>query len=257
VIETIQRGLSFKWSLTGNKSAPTAAETPQIRYGLVVSEILPQEAPGIASSGTISESYWQYARQARVVYTIDRLEEDTSKRRVFPTALDDQGPAPAAVKSRHIFVKPSTEVSFKVEAANSEDTVSDKVGGGSLPGAKISAAQADGLVSAQIITNSRLGKESMSFETMLPLIGAASITKKWNNSFAPTQTSANNLLIKPSAPKLNVHHFILEDRFKGELLVKASSIDFGLAIEPRKGWAPEDHLGRSGDKISMTFTNTF
>lgn len=257
IIETFRKGLNYKFSLSGKGAQSAPSSTPQIRYGLIVQDIQPVDAPAIASLGTSSDMGMEYARPAKVIYTIDRLDEDRSKQPVFTTPVDVEIASSSGPTAQQIFRRPSTDVDLKVEAANSEDSVSDKVGAGALPGAKLTLSQADGLVSTQVITTSRLGKDTLTHQFKLPLYGEANITRKVNESFKPIQTSANNLLVSASAPKLNIHHLDYEDRYKGELLVKRPGFDLGVAVEPRPFWSPGDKLRDTGDKISVTMVNNF
>lgn len=263
LIERVQKGLSFKVSKDTKLIDKQVAAAPEIRYGLVIQDIVAEDTVSVAALGSITDTYGEFSRPAKIIYTIDRVEADTSSNRVFPnyapeasTPVAPAAPAPApSIWSR--FRAPSTDVGVTIEAANSEESVSDKVGTGALPGGKVTLTQADGLFSTQIMTNSRLAKESVSYNAKLPLIGEAHITRSYNESFHPIVTSANNLLVTPAAPKLHIHRLETEKRFKGELFVKQGLFDMGIAVEPRVGWAPSSKVGKVGDRVSLTISNQF
>lgn len=258
LIDEIRKGVNFKFSLFDRKNTPsaTSAPVPEIRYGLVVSDIEPSAAPALASLSSPNEL--EYATPARVVYTIDRIDEPSS-RRVFSDFSTTSNTAPLTTRPTSInaWKKPSTDVDVKIEAANSDDTVSDKVTGGALPGAKVTMSQADGLLATQVITNSRFGKDSMTHEVKLPIIGEANISRKVDERMKPIQTSLNNVLVLSSAPKLNLFYLNAEERYKGELLVHRTNFDMGIVAEPRKGWGPGQKTGSTGDKISLTLNQNF
>jgi hypothetical protein len=270
IVETIRKGISFRYSPNKSSSSASRSEgspsNPNIRYGLVAQDILPaSSAVQFASLGSMSDMGYEYAKPAKVVYTIDKLEESTSGKKVYrETRIETDHveissetglPAPTA---EEIFKRPSTDLDIKLEAANSEDSVSDKVGNGALPGAKVTVMQADGLIGTQVITNSRLGKESMNHIAKLPLYGEAHISRKFDEKFKPTETAAMNLLGKASAPKLNIIRNESESKFKAELLVKRPQLEWGVAVEPHAQWTPDQRiLSEKGDKVSLTFSNSF
>jgi hypothetical protein len=262
IVDRIRQGLTYNYSFD-KKAAPsnTKPATPEIKYGLVATDIEPMYAPGIASLGSITDHEYQYSRPARIKYTIDKLEADQSANRVFQpfTTIEPINPelGTPVHTAEEIFKKPSTDLNFKIEAANSEESVSDKVEGGALPGAKVTLSQVDGLVSVQVVTTSKLKKESLVYDTRLPLYGEASITRKYSDKFLPIQTSAANLLGKPTAPKLNIHHTAANNQFKGELLKKTDLTEWGISLEPRAGWTPGEKSGVQGDKVAVTYRNNF
>lgn len=255
LVDQIRKGFNFKLSM--DKSAPTApASAPEIRYGLIVSDIEPSAAPGLASLGSSSDLGMEYATPAHVVYTIDRIDEQ-SGRKVFHDSSANTESFTNAPTATSAWRNPSTDVDVKVEAANTEESVSDKVTGGALPGAKLTFSQADGFIATQIVTNSKLGKESVIHEFKLPIAGEANLSRKVDEHMKPLQTSINNMLVNPSAPKLNLFYLHTEERFKSELLVRRSNYDMGITAEPRQGWGPKQRIGETGDKISLTFNQNF
>lgn len=261
-VEEIRKGFNFKYSLNGKKtstSSNSSPSSPDIRYGLVVADIQPaNENMGVASLGSTNDMGLEYATPARVVYTIDKIDDQPVNRKVFPEAAPSNTDSfTPAKEATDVWRHPSTDVDIKVEAANSDDTVSDKVTGGALPGGKVTFSQADGLVAAQLVTNSKLGREGLNYETKLPIYGEASIARKMDEHFRPTQTSAYNLLVAKNAPKLNLHYINTEERFKGELLIKGARYDMGVVAEPRTGWGPGQKMGQAGDKVSLTYNQNF
>lgn len=263
LIEEIRKGFNFKFSMDRKKPAPTttASTGPEIRYGLVVADIQPADAPAIASLGTSGDMGLEYATRARVVYTIDRIDNQPTNRRVFPEAApaapSNEASFTSAPTTPAVWKRPSTDIDVKVEAANTDDTISDKVTGGVIPGGKVTFSQADGLFATQVVTNSHLGKDSIAHEVKLPIFGEASLARKMDEHFRPSQTSVYNLLVKKDAPIVNIHYLNSDDRFKGELFIKRNNYDLGLVAEPRSGWGPKSKVGQVGDKISVTLAQSF
>lgn len=259
IVERIKQGLTYKLSLTGNTTPLSTKEAvPEIRYGLIVQDIEPVQAPLLASLDRIDDSYDDYARPARVVYTIDRVGTDTSSQRVFRDFSSDLVPVPETRRNLPKFFKrPSTDIDLKVEASNSEESVSEKVGSGALPGGKFTFTQADGFLSLQVLTNARLGKESMNYETRLPIYGEASISRKYDEKFKTTQTALNNILVTPDAPQVNLYHLVTENRYRGELFFRRPNLDIGVALDPRVGWAPGEKSGKVGDRVTMSLYHAF
>ncbi len=263
IIERIQRGFNFKLSMNAKDSeTEKASSVPNIRYGLVVQDIEPTEAPSIALIDSSIDSEMIYARKARVTYTIDKLNEDQSRNPVFAPIPDpvqsEVGIGSSGALAHEIFKrKPSTDVNMHVEAANGDDTVSDKVGAGSVPGARVTLTQADGLWATQILTTSKAGMDNLTHEAKLPIFGEANITRKFDKSFKAIRTSGNNLLAASDAPKLNVHHLVLENRFTGEMLMQRPLYEWGVTVEPRVGWSPGQPVSQQGDRVSFKVLNRF
>lgn len=263
-VEEIRKGFNFKYSLGRKSESPQAAPSgPDIRYGLVVADIQPASAPGLASLGTMDDVGLEYATPARVVYTIDRIDDQPMNRKVFPAAV---APNPTdsftpTASANSVWKRPSTDLDIKVEAANSADTVSDKMTDGALPGGKMTIAQADGLYAAQIVTNSRLGRESLSHELKLPLFGEASVARRMDEHGKPIQTSFYNVLVAKNVPIVNLHYLNNEERYKGEFFLRGanqtSNYDMGITAEPRSGWGPGQRTGETGDKVSLTLIQNF
>lgn len=263
-VEEIRKGFNFKYSFNKRKgeAAPAASSTPDIRYGLVVADIQPASAPGVASLGTAGDLGLEYATPARVVYTIDRIDDQPVNRKVFPAATPNPTDSFTPTASANsVWRRPSTDLDIKVEAANSADTVSDKVTDGAIPGGKVTIAQADGLYAAQLLTNSHLGKEGVFHELKLPILGEANIARRMDERGKPIQTSFYNVLVVKNAPTVNIHYLNSEDRFKSEFFLrgttKTSTYDLGITAEPRVSWAPGQRMGEKGDKVSLSLVQNF
>ena len=262
-VEEIRKGLNFKYSFNKKPAAESVApSTPDIRYGLVVADIQPASAPGVASLGTASDVGLEYATPARVVYTIDRIDDQPTNRKVFPDAVANPTDSFTPTASANsVWKHPSKDLDIKVEAANSTDTVSDKVTDGAIPGGKVTIAQADGLYAMQIITNSHLGKDAVFHELKLPIVGELNLARRMDEHGRPIQTSFYNVLVAKNVPRVNVHYLNSEDRFKGEFFLKGatknSTYDMGITAEPRVSWGPGQRMGETGDKVSLTLTQNF
>ena len=264
IFEEIRKGVSFNLSLNSTRSKSgngASSDIPRIRYGLVVDDIIPNKGPSLASLGTIQDTDFSYAAPATVIYSVDKLEEPTTTT-VFQRPSEEVGDASstdsltAGIASTGLKI-PRPDLTVRFDAANPEDSVSDNIAGSAMPGARVTLSQIDGLVATQVVTNSHLGKQSVTHEIKIPIKGEAAIMRKFDEKFKPVQTSALNLLATTEAPKLNVHYLHQDDKFKGELLFKHPTVDVGLTAEPRQGWKPGKNFGREGDKITLTGVHSF
>ena len=253
IIAKIQSGVNFTWS-PGSKTLPFSEKkvAPPIHYGLVLQDIQPQAAPALASLSDTSDVFWQYSRPAHLTYTIDRVDLDSANRKVFPSS-----DAVPAVESSSPLRRVSTDVAVKIEAANSNEVVSDSVGSGGLPGAKISLSQADGLLSTEIVTDGKLKTQSTVYQSKVPLTKKSFVSGKWNESFKATETALVGVLPGERAATIGLYHLHIEKRYKAEIAMQKNQVNLGLAVEPRTSWQPDQRLGTTRDKITMTIASTF
>jgi hypothetical protein len=258
LVQKIKKGLHYKLSLApANQSPPQ--DVPDIRYGLIVQDIIPSQAPALAALEYDYENRHMYTRPAKVIYSIDKLSEDRSPRLVlspvpgtYESEISYVGPA-----AHVIFKKPSTDFDLNIDAADADESVSSTVGSGSAPGAKVTLTQADGLWSTQLVTKSSATQDNMTHEVKVPVCGEASFTRKFDSSFKAIKTSANNVLGSTSAPKVHVHHLASQNRYAGEFAQKKNSLEWGLVVEPRVGWQPGESVSKTGDKVSIRIANSF
>lgn len=261
IIETIRSGLSLNLDLRSpGNSLHQSREIPNIRYGLVETEILPGErSTPIANLGTISDIDPSYLGQARVVYTIDKVTNEPS-RQVFQD-YPITSPADDSMQNMTIWKRtPSTAVNLKVDAADQEATMSDKVSNGSIPGARFTLTQADGLVSAKFVAGGNTDvKKSLVTEIKAPLYGEMSICRTFNHKMKAKETSALNILGSSNLPRLNLVYAHEEQKAKAEWVVKKSGFEYSVIAEPRVGWSPsaESKLGEEGDKLSVNVITSF
>ncbi len=259
VIERIQKGLLFHLDMK-NPAATlrTTDSTPNIRYGLVESDILPSKISlPVASITSLSDMESQYATPAHVIYTIDRIDHD-GRRTVFHQV--DVEPI-HQTQSTAIWTKlPSTKVNVKIDAADQNTAMSDQVGSsGAMPGMRVTVSQADGLITTQAVAGGGASKKSMTTEMKAPLYGEMSIARKYDYKMRPTETSAQNILGDASLPRVNLLYAHASKKLRGEWLVKKERFEYNVTAEPRQGWGQgsQNSLGKVGDKISFGMLKTF
>ena len=250
IFNRFKNGLVFKLDLASPDSLkPKSNAAPDIRYGLVEADILPAEnAVPVASLGSLSDMDSGFARPAKVIYTIDRLDSHEN-RKVFPDApaFDD-----ALAQNTSVWSKtPSMKMDVKVDAADQEAAVSDQVGQGSLPGARITMTQADGFITTQFIAGGKSAQDRVTTELKAPLYGEMSVARKYNHKMQATQTAALNILGDSSLPRVNVFYANLEKKYKGEWIVKKDRFEYNVTAESRQGF------GSSGDKVSFGLGTAF
>jgi hypothetical protein len=258
VIARIQKGLSFNLDLK-NPGSAVARDTsvPEIRYGLVETDILPSDRQiPVASYGTISEIDARYSSPAKVVYTIDRLET-TQNKTVFESSSTTESGAQETQNVSMWSRLPSSAVRVKFDAADQNSAVADQVSARSAaPAMRVTLTQADGLVSTQMVTGA---KESMTTEFKAPLYGEMSMARKYDSKFKATETSAQNILGHSSLPRLNLIYAHNAKSAKGEWIVKRDRFEYSVTAEPRQGWVAsgDSALGKVGDKVTLAVNTSF
>jgi hypothetical protein len=258
IIETIRNGMKFSLNLRNPvESLAGKIKTPDIRYGLVESEIIPATQPiAIAALGTMSDLNPEFGSPAKVIYTIDKLSDDATGPVFTKDDHDDQVIQNSSLWSR----MPSSNVNIKVDAADQDAVMADQVSTGALPGAKFTLSQADGFFSTQFVAGGKSDlKKSMVHQVQAPLYGEMSIARQFNYKMKPIHTSALNVLGDSKLPRVNLTYVHSSARAKGELVVKNARSEMSVIAEPRQGWSPtgQDRLGLPGDKISVAFSKTF
>jgi hypothetical protein len=258
ILDRLKNGMVFKLDLLNPASAMKKANTtPDIRYGLVETDILPaSDSIPVASLGDLSEMESGFARPAKVIYTIDRLD-GRENRKVFP---ESQGVDDSQVQNTSMWSKrPSMKMDIKIDAADQDAAVTDQVGQGSLPGARITMTQADGFISTQFVAGGKSSKKSLTTELKVPLYGEMSIARKFNYKMQATQTSALNILGDSSLPRVNILYANLDKKFKGEWIVKRDRFEYNVTAEPRQGFgsAGQTKFGKFGDKVSFGLGTAF
>ncbi len=259
VIERMQRGLNFNLDIT-NPSASLRRDQhiPQIRYGLVEADILPAtRAVPVASNHLISEIDHEYATPATVIYTIDRIDSE-GNRAVFSqeASTDDHQTQNTSLWGK----MPSSQIKIKIDAADQNTAMSDQLGQGrALPGMRLTLAQADGLITSQMIAGGADSKKTLVTEVKAPVYGEMSIARKFDYKMHPTETSAQNILGDANLARVNITYAHPSQKLRGEWVVKHDRFEYNVTAEPRQGWTPgsESHLGKVGDKLSFGMNTSF
>jgi hypothetical protein len=259
VIERLQRGLNFSLDMSNpGTTLRRNAVHPQIRYGLVESDILPAvKTLPVASSQTLSEMDYEYATPAQVIYTIDRIDHDGPRAVFSEVSMFDNDQMP----SSSIWSKmPSSSIKVKIDAADTSTAMSDQVSrAGPIPGMRLTFTQADGLITTQVVASGADSRKSMVTEMRAPLYGAMSVARKFNYKMLPTETSAQNILGDAEVALVNVVYTHTSKRFRGEWGVKRNRFEYNVVAEPRQGWGSDQdsQLGKVGDKISLSMNTSF
>lgn len=259
IIERMQRGLNFNLDIT-NPSASLRRDQyiPQIRYGLVEADILPAtRAVPVASNHLISEIDHQYATPAKVVYTIDRIDSDGS-RAVFrqDTSSDEQHTQNTSLWGK----MPSSQIKIKIDAADQNTAMSDQLSQGrALPGMRLTLAQADGLITSQMVAGGADSRKTLLTEMKAPVYGEMSIARKFDYKMHPTETSAQNVLGDSRLARVNITYAHPLQKLRGEWIVRHDRFEYNVTAEPRQGWRPgsESQLGKVGDKLSFGMNTSF
>ena len=258
VFGQIKNGLVFKLDILKPENVISPSrDVPVIRYGLVETDILPAEKNvPMASLGGISESDTDFLQPAKVVYTIDRIDGGEN-RKIFmeTTTSDDLTVQNASQWGR----RPSMKVDVKINAADQDAAVTDQVGQGAIPAARITLTQADGFISTQFIAGSKSANKSMTTEFKAPLYGEMSLAQKYNYKMQATQTAALNVLGEWWLPRVNLLYANVEKKIRGEWVVKRERFEYNVTAESRPGFGEngEKKFGKVGDKLSFGLATAF
>ena len=257
IMARIKEGLSFNMDmLNPAASVKTNSAVPDIRYGLVESDILPSDHQiPVASLTQMSELDASFSSPAKVVYTIDRVHSAEAQQ-VFQESLI----VTSENQNTSVWTKrPSTSFKVKIDAADQNATVSDQVGSGSLPGARVALTQADGLVSTQFIAGGASSTKTMTTEVKAPLYKEMSLSRKYDYKMKATHTAAMNILGDSSLPQVNVLYAHNDKKVKGEWIVRKNRFEYNVTAEPRQGFGSgsENKLGKVGDKVSVGLNTSF
>jgi hypothetical protein len=265
IFDRIRKGLTFHFDAKGTKATkPTSAFTPAIRYGLVETDIISGESPiAIASLGSIEEMGRGYSRQAKVVYTIDKLDDEQVNYKVFSQQSPEFDSANAEIGSEkpqdvNMWNRaPSSEVDLTIDAADSNAAVSDSLGQAKAPGARITLTQMDGFLSIQAVSSDLNKSRTMTLKA--PLYRQMSLSRKMDSKFHATETAATNILGDSSLPTVNVVYAHGEKKIRGEMTMKNDRVNYTVTAEPRLGWGSNGDykIKRIGDKISAGLSTSF
>lgn len=262
LFERVRRGLTLNLDAShGGHTDAVSFETRSPRYGLVATDIIPNDSQiSIASLDTIKELNQGYARPAKVVYVVGKLDADRGEDKVFNqqdlTSNPEMGlvtPPEAGMWNR----KPSTELDLTMDVVDPRAAASDSLGGAKVPGALVTLTQRDGFISVQAVTTDLHKSRSVTLKA--PLYGRMSISRKMDGRSRAIETTAMNLLGDSGLPAVNVVYLHDEKKARGEMVVKDHGVHYTLTLEPRAGWASDSDykMRRVGDKISAGVETSF
>jgi hypothetical protein len=261
LITKFQKGLNFNLDLKGSSTSSKASSSvPEIKYGLVESDIIPGEHQiPIASLGRMDEFDAPFSTPAKVVYTIDKLDGSQSTT-VFNTPADTE--SYTEIQSTSMWKRiPSHQVKIKIDAADQNNAVTDQVNSNAAPTApamRVTMTQADGFVSTQVTTG-KDSKKSMITELRAPLYGEMSLARKYDYKHKPTETVAQNILGSRHRPLVNIAYVHKTQTSKAEVVVRHKRSEYKVIAEPRNGWSPsgDRSMGKVGDKITLAVVSSF
>jgi hypothetical protein len=254
--KALKEGLSFNLNMGSwfaPKSEPTV-QSGQIRYGLIVQDIVPtKRGPAQAAiNDSISEDL-RYAGQAEVKWTIGPVTE-LENRQIF-TETPAPGESAESFWSRLSVPKPNFAGKIEPATAESGPVVTGK---GLGQGFKVSMTQEDGLYQVVMVTSSLLKKDRLSHEFRIPVVGNMKIGRRLDDKFEAVQTSAYNVLIDKRAPIVNIHYVNAEDRFRLEAAYERPGQSITAEAKMRPGFKPgQESLGQPGEEYKINYNKSF
>ena len=251
-IQKIQSGFKFNVDLSpSSKTSLTNANKQsdsQVKYGLVLKEIVKkkegqlQAALGPFDDNALSE----YAGTSEAIWTIGPLSED-DRATIQPASIASEQSNEAELLK-----------GFKIPEAKFGAQLLPNFDQGKSPGAKLSVIQSQGLY--ELTTNTgRSSKSDTRHKFKLPLIGEMNIGRQLDHRFEVVETSLNDILVKPNAPKVSLHYLNKEDRYTADANYSIRSYALGFKAETPRGWEPSQNsfMKSKGEKYEVSLAKIF
>lgn len=267
-LRELREGMTFKFDLrrffSGSSGAPV--REGRIRYGLMVKDIVPAgDGAKLASAGRHNQmtdtgvdegmhEQMRYAGHADVVWTIGPMTEEGS-RKLFSEAMVEPPPAkePSLLAGR----LPSPSFSTKFEPGNLSSYLTSNTDPHSK-GARMVIAQDQDFYQYVYQSDVKGRKLSEDHAVKVPVAGAMTVGRRYNDQFEAYETSLCNILVDKRAPSLNVHYLDLQKKYKGDMRVAYNGHQVGMAVEMVPGWRPGDAvLENPGEKYSVDYMVRF
>lgn len=267
-------GAGFKFNLdikslfsrSGAKPSAPVAQSGNVRYGLIVEDIVPDlKSPKRAALGSSAAEEMKYAGHAEVRWTIGPISESRNAPIFAPVASSADtvsarktgSAAPGHDDDLFARVKiPSPNFNGTATPENFENFA--KVDKANMPAWRFDLVQEDGYYNMSYRTATNGKRLSVEHNFRIPVAGTVEIGRRFDDKWDVLETSAYNILYAKNAPLLSVHYLPVEDRLKADLNKTYGSHVIGIqgrgkAPEPAKLAHPEE----APEAYSLTYTTTF
>lgn len=226
IFERFKNGLTFNLNTEGSLNKPKDL----IRYGLIERDILPaSNSIPLAGFGSINDIDRAYATPAQVIYTIDRLDSVTSQK-VFSNAPDTATSEPTIRWGR----LPSSKLTVKIDSPNNDDSITDQISSGAVPGARVTISQFEGLISCQMIVGSKSIGKTLRTEIATPVIMNTTLSQKFNENFKLTDVVAKSTISGATPSQLNLAYSQSTQGLRGEWQINQGRTGYSVQAESSK-----------------------
>ena len=275
-IEAFKKGLSFDFdvsSLFGNKKPKQHSQAQPVTYGLVLKDIdVPEEKnpqAALRRSTDLSGSI-----QAKPVWTIAPIKPQARTRPFHadvPAAwrasnqrttekqkgifIHGRRPEPTApsIYQRFLSMIRPPQLKFKGKMTPIQTTGSNPLNSGW----KISMQQVQNLYAIDMITNHLLKSTSVEHRMNLPLVGAARLTRTYDENMSVKATTVQNVLVLPELPSVFVTHLDASKQYKAGLQYGFGDHQITFSAESPVNWDPSEIGTAEGEKYHLNYTLNF
>lgn len=223
IFERFKHGLTFNLN-TQNSSTKLK---DHIRYGLIEQDILPaNNSIPLAAFGSINDIDHAYATPAQVLYTIDRLDSVASEK-VFSNSSDPTANEPTVRWGK----LPSSKLTIKIDSPNNDDSISDQISTGAVPGARVTVSQFEGIISCQVIIGSKSVDKTLRTEIATPVIMNTTLSQRFDDKFQLTDVVAKSTFRGALPSQLNVAYSQSSQGVRGEWQISQGRTGYSVLAE--------------------------
>ena len=217
MLNELTAGTKFNLSLGSlfKKTKESPTNTGQMRYGLIVQDIVPDmNAPKQAAIGDIADEM-QFAGHAEVKWTIGPVT-DIGGRPIFnsdPSVPPPPPPTDDSLFSRVKLPKPDFKGNITPENFNGLA----KPDPANPPAWRLDLAQSEDYYNLTYRMKMNGHRLSVEHAFKLPLCGTVELGRRFSDNWKVIETDAYNILYDKRLPSLNIHEMAIEKRYKADL----------------------------------------
>jgi hypothetical protein len=212
IFERFKNGLTFNL----NAESISAKHKDVIRYGLIERDILPaSNSIPLAGFGGIDDIDHAYATPARVIYTIDRLD-GVASHNVFSNPSESVHNEPTVRWGK----LPSSKLTVKIDSPNNDDSITDQISNGGIPGARV--------------TVSKSIEKTLRTEISTPVIINTTLSQKFDEKFKLTDVVAKSTFSGITPSQLNLAYSQATQGVRGEWQINQGRTGYSVQAESSK-----------------------
>jgi hypothetical protein len=237
-------------ALFAGKKPKAAAQSGEVRYGLVVQDIVPDMNAPQRAALTSAQSEMVYAGHAEVKWTIGPLEESESRKIMAGESEDGSGRT-----SIGGFKIPSAKFRGSAQPEGFENAAGVK-GKENIPNWRFDLLQEEGLYNLTYRTKTTGERVSVEHAVTAPVAGTVALGRRFSDNWDVVQTSVYNVLYDKRLPLLSVHHMHVEERYKADVTKAIGKHTVGIAARG-KAHGPVPVAGEEPENYAVTYSTDF